>query len=97
MSTYDLDSEGFIVKGSYRVAPVLEGRGRTILEPVGRYYRLPTAYSLSYNDNMHQYASFTICVEMLDSRPDLREAILHHLEALGIYLEGYNEPKELAV
>lgn len=95
MSTKALDRDGFIDCGSYRLVPVREGQGRTVLEPAGRYYSLPTEYSLSYNDNMHQHALFTVCVDMLDRLPERRAAILSHLAACGIYLEGYNEPKEL--
>ena len=94
-TTPTLDHEGLIVHPSHRVAPVRIGLGRTILEPMGKHYRLPNGYHHEYNSRrLMPDGHYTITVEMLDRLPKMRKTILDHLEACGIYLQGYNEPQE---
>lgn len=89
-----LDSEGLIDRGTYRVAPVRKGKGRTILEPMGEYYKLPNVYHHAYNERrLMPDGHFTIPVEMLERLPKMRKIIVDHLTACGIYLQGYNEPQ----
>ena len=82
-------------KGTYWVAPVLNGQASTILEPQGNYYRIPTEYlPYTYTRTGHPNQVTTITVDTLEQFPNLREQVLGSLATNQVYLEGYPAPKE---
>lgn len=86
---------GLINKGSHWVAPVNKGLGRTIIEPLGLYYSVPTQYMPPmYARTGSPSQTDTITLDMLDRLPRHGALVVESLKAHGVYLEGYNEPPQ---